>query len=189
VLSEVTPARLTVFWRTTEAGYNDVDGVVNANVLLYLGERPETRPVVDWLTAIIRDGNEAVCDKWYRDIFTFHYAVSRCHHDGIRGFEGVADLVRDRLAATAGADGQLGDSALQTALAVNTLFNHGIESRLVAPAVEHLVATQRDDGSWPSAPYYYGGPQRSVSWGCAELTTAVCLAAIHRAGVCGGGRR
>lgn len=180
-LSEITLARLTVFWRTTEAGYHDVDGVVNANVLLFLGERPETRPVIDWLAEIIRDGEEAICDKWYRDIFTFHYAVSRCHHAGIQGFGQLVSTINDRLASTAGPDGQIGDSALQTALAACTLLNYGVESALVPRAVEHLMATQRPDGSWPSAPYYYGGPKRNVSWGSAELTTGLCLEAIHRA--------
>ncbi len=181
-LSEATLSRLVVFWRTTEASYNDVDAVVNANVLLYLGERPETQPVIDWLRRIIRGGGEATADKWYRDIFTFHYAVSRCHHAGVRAFEDLAGTVHDRLAANSRPDGRVGDSALQTALAACTLLNFGVRDALVARAVAHLIATQRADGSWPSAPYYFGGPKRSVSWGSAELTTGLCIEAIHRAG-------
>lgn len=181
-LSEMTLARLSVFWRTTEASYNDVDAVVNANVLLYLGERAETQPVIAWLRSIIASGTEATCDKWYRDMFTFHYAVSRCRYAGIRGLDDSVGMVRARLAAAASASGQVGDSALQTALAACTLMNFGLRDALVTHAVDHLAATQRADGSWPAAPYYFGGPKQSVSWGSAELTTALCIEAIHRAG-------
>jgi hypothetical protein len=183
VLGEVTLARMTLFWRTTEAGYDDVDSVVNANVLLYLGERPETRPVVEWLTRIIVEGREAETDKWYRDIFTFHYAVSRCHHAGIGGFGALRARIHDRLAAEALAEGRIGDHAMHTALAVNTLANLGVDSPLVGRAIDHLLATQAEDGSWPSAPYYHGGPRQSVSWGSRELTTGLCLEALARCGI------
>ena len=182
VLGEVTVARLTVFWRTTEAAYHDVDAVVNANVLLYLGETPETAPVVRWLARIVEEGREAESDKWYRDIFTFHYALSRCHHAGIGGFAHLREQIRDRLAAEARTDGSIGEGPMHTALALNVLSNMGIEAHFVESAVSYLHATQAEDGSWPSAPYYYGGPKKLVSWGGRELTTGLCLEALARAG-------
>ena len=77
-------------------------------------------------------------------------------------------------------DGGADDNAMHTALAVNTLFTLEIVSPLVGRAIEHLLATQAEDGSWPSAPYYHGGPQQSVSWGSRELTTGLCLEALAR---------
>ena len=76
--------------------------------------------------------------------------------------------------------GRIGDHAMHTALAVNTLVNLGIESPLVGRAIEHLLAAQAEDGGWPSAPYYHGGPQQSVSWGSRALTTGLCLEALAR---------
>lgn len=185
VLGEVTLARMTIFWKTTEAAYNDVDAVVNANVLLYLGERPETIPVVEWLARIVEDGREAESDKWYRDIFTFYYALSRCHHVGIHGFAHLRERIRDRLEAEVRGDGSIGENPMQTALALNTLFNMGIDAPFTGPATTHLLAVQAEDGSWPATPYYYGGPQKSVSWGSRELTTGLCLEALARAGKVG----
>lgn len=182
VLGEVTLARLTVFWRTTEADYDDVDAVVNANVLLYLGDGPETAPVVRWLARIVETGREAESDKWYRDIFTFHYALSRCRPAGIHGFDHLRPLILDRLAAAVRGDGGIGENPMHTALALNTLFNMEIDAPFAERALAHLLDTQAADGGWPSAPYYYGGPTRSVSWGSRELTTGLCLEALARAG-------
>ena len=72
---------------------------------------------------------------------------------------------------------------MHTALALNTLANMGMDSPLIARGIDHLLATQHADGGWPSAPYYYGGPKQSVSWGSRELTTGLCLEALSRMGV------
>jgi hypothetical protein len=47
-------------------------------------------------------------------------------------------------------------------------------------AVEYIARAQGADGSWESHPLYYGGPQLSTSWGSSELTTGLCLEALHR---------
>ncbi len=184
MLRELTVQRLTLFWKTTEAGYLDVDGVVNANVLLYLGERPETAAVVDWLIDIVRTGREATCDKWYRDAFSLYYALSRNYRAGVRRVGVVAPeiVARIRDAASATGTGQIGENPLQTALAINTLLNLGFEAEtaLIDPALNFLLDTQSAEGSWPTAPYYYGGPKKAVSWGSSELTTGLCLEALAR---------
>jgi len=180
VLGEITLARLTVFWRTTEAAYDDVDAVVNANVLLYLGETPETAPVVRWLARIVEEGREADSDKWYRDIFTFHYAFSRCRLAGVRGFDHLRPLILHRLSAAARSDGGIGEHPMHTALALNTICNMQIDAPFARRAIAHLIDTQAADGGWPSAAYYYGGPQRAVSWGSRDLTAGLCLEALAR---------
>ncbi len=179
VLSELNLPRLTVFWRYTEAARGDVDAVVNANVLLYLGERDETRPVIAWLREIIEQGKEANCDKWYRDSFTFYYAVSRAFASGVKslGFAGAFCLAR--LAENIGPDGVIGENALHTALALNALRNFDLRPDFCAAAVGYLLRAQDDDGSWDSTVFYYGGPKRLALWGSAELTTGLCLEALQ----------
>lgn len=180
VLGEVTLARLTVFWRTTEAAYDDVDAVVNANVLLYLGETPKTAPVVRWLARIVEEGREAESDKWYRDIFTFHYALSRCRLAGVHGFDHLRPLILDRLATAVRPDGGIGEHPMHAALALNTIFNMQIDAPFTGRALAYVLDTQAADGGWPAAAYYYGGPRRSVSWGSRDLTTGLCLEALAR---------
>ncbi len=189
MLRELTLQRATLFWKTTEAGYLDIDGVVNANVLLYLGECPETAPIIDWLIEIVRTAREATCDKWYRDAFSLYYALSRNYRAGVRTLGVVVPEILARLRGAAAASGQIGENSLQTALAVNTMLNLGVEAdaALVVRALDYLLDTQSAGGSWPTAPYYYGGPKKAVSWGSPELTTGLCLEALSRSAQQSGG--
>jgi hypothetical protein len=94
----------------------------------------------------------------------------------------VVPEILARLRGAAAATGQIGENSLQTALAVNTMLNFGVEAAdaLIGRALDYLLDTQSADGSWPSAPYYYGGPRKAVSWGSPELTTGLCLEALSR---------
>jgi len=102
MLREVTVQFVTLFWKTTEAGYLDVDGVVNANVSRYLGECPETTAIVDRLIEIVRTGGEATRNKWYRDAFSLYYALSRNYRAGVcsLGVVGTEIVARLHTAAT-----------------------------------------------------------------------------------------
>jgi hypothetical protein len=171
---------MTSFWKTTEARYDDVDAVVNANVLLYLGECRGTRAVTEWLVQIIHDGTEAVCDKWYRDRYSFYYALSRNHHRGVASFSATIGNILSRLEDASCANGKIGDHVLHTALAVNSLLNLGVCPSYFDAAVGYIAGAQGDDGSWESQPLYYGGPQLATSWGSPELTTGLCLEALAR---------
>jgi hypothetical protein len=181
-LREITLERMLLFWRTTEADYNDIDAVVNANVILYLGRNSTTLPVIQWLAQVVEKGTELDNDKWYRDLFTFHYALSRCHYAGISGFEHLKSLVITRLNEEQKQDGSFGTEPMHTALALNTLINYKVDisSPSLRTALTRMMDNQALDGGWPSAPYYYGGPKKYVSWGSRELTTALCLEALIR---------
>lgn len=174
-----SPATAFLFWRRTEADPQDIDGVVNANVLRYLGDGPWTPPVVGFLAHIVRRGQEAGCDKWYRSALAFHHALSRCARRGVSGLEPLREPALARvLAARAGDDGAIGTSALETALGAIALRNWGGAEDELAAARAHLAATQAPDGSWETAPMYYGGPLELRWWGSRELTTSLCLDAL-----------
>lgn len=70
------PLKTLGFWPSGEAARGDVDAVVNANVLYYLGEQEATQPIIDHLLRVIAEGREADCDKWYRDSFVVYYFLS-----------------------------------------------------------------------------------------------------------------
>jgi hypothetical protein len=65
---------------------------------------------------------------------------------------------------------------------VNTLLNlgAGADASLTDRAMDCLLDMQSPGGSWPSAPYYYGGPLKAVSWRSLQLTTGLCLEAVAR---------
>lgn len=179
LLREATLQRLLVIWKVSEASYNDVDGVVNANVLRYLGNTSASAPVIAWIKEIIVQGREAECDKWYRDPHTFYYAVAQCVRAGVDGFESIAPLACNKLLSMSRQDGCIGDNPLHTALslcATAHLRQDALSS--MRPSVDFLLSTQATDGGWESAPHFFGGPQKFVSWGSRELTTGFCLEAL-----------
>lgn len=174
------PLRVYYFWKLLEPTRHDVDGVVNANVLFYVGEVPETRRVVNYLIDILRRGEEDRCDGWYSNRFMFHYALSRNFHAGVEALGGVRDEALARIVGAAQPDGSIGSGVLNTALSVCTLLDWRSSPPELERAVRFLLAEQRTDGSWPRASVYYSGPKKLYGWGSEELITGFCLEALLR---------
>jgi hypothetical protein len=176
------PLHARMFWRTSAAP-DDVDAIVNANVLHYLGDGPHAPPVVHHLLGILRRGEEDRSDNWYRSPFVFYYAVARCAAIGVSGLAEAGTETCERIVAAANEDGRIGSGPADTALAVSALAQWGAGEDERARAVAYLEATQAPDGSWPAEPIYFGGPRHHPevpSWGSDELTTALCLEALVR---------
>jgi hypothetical protein len=172
---------LFLFFRKTSAVPSDVDAVVNANCLYYLGGFEGREAVVAHLLDILRDGRERSCDKWYENPFVIWYFLARA----LGGSEPeAAALIRRRLDGTAPA------GALEAALAACALLSSG--SAPSDDSVAALLALQSEDGSWPRAPLYHGGRRRrrdgsfdpphpdTPRWGSEALTTAFALEALSR---------
>jgi SAM-dependent methyltransferase len=169
------PLALWLFFQRTSAKPFDVDAVVNANVLHYLGAIPE---VVEHLLRILRENRETVCDKWYDNPFVVWYFFSRALHAVAPE---AGEIIEKKLAAATPAN------ALERALAVCSL---GYWNR--AADVDALLELQLASGAWPAAPLYHGGRTRrrdgsfadvhpdTPRWGSEELTTAFCIEALAR---------
>jgi hypothetical protein len=88
----------------------------------------------------------------------------------------VRTAVIDKLFSCQESDGSFGNP-LSTALAACTLLNFDQRTPVLRRAVEFLLATQQDDGSWPRIPFFAD----SVSYyGSEELTAAFCVEALSR---------
>jgi hypothetical protein len=178
------PLVLYFFFRKTSAKPFDVDAVVNANVLFYLGATPETRPVVQHLLHVLRENRERSCDKWYDNPFVVWYFFSRALHavapDG-------GELIERKMAAATPAN------PLERALAACSLLYWSRASAADA-LIDSLLDAQLESGGWPAAPLYHGGRTRkrdgsfdephpdTPRWGSEELTTAFCIEALSRIG-------
>lgn len=174
------PLQSLVFWHKVEASRNDVDGVVNANVLYYLGNIPETQPIIAFLLGIIANKQEGNCDLWYRDVFFVYYFFTRCYYAGTQQLEPMRQSIIDRILAQAQPDGRLGHTLADTAWAVCSLLNLGSKPPELAAAVQYIVQAQLPTGEWPRWLLYYGGPKKVVGWGSEEMTTGFCLEALAR---------
>lgn len=172
------PLVLFLFFRKTSAKPFDVDAVVNANVLFYLGASAETRPVVGHLLRVLREGRETACDKWYDNPFVVWYFFSRALHAVAPE---AAELIARKIAASKSA------TALDHALAACSLLYWNRPAPLDA-----ILGAQLQSGGWPAAPVYHGGRARrrdgsfdaphpdAPRWGSEEWTTAFCIEALAR---------
>ena len=156
------PKMSTAFYVITAARRHDIDAVVNANALLYLGRDPGTGPVCDFLLRTLRDHRETTCDKWYENPFVVRYFFSRALRKA--GVE-AADLFSDGTPV----------DALERALSICVELDWG--RRPADMSIESLIASQLPSGAWPRAAFYKGGP---VRWGSEAMTTGFCIEALTR---------
>ncbi|MCE2493740.1 MAG: hypothetical protein J4F40_14240, partial [Alphaproteobacteria bacterium] len=161
------------------------DPVVNANVIAYLGDRPETRGAQRWLAALITEGHLEGLSKWYPDAVTIYYAMSRAMARARPALDRLWPIVADRILALRNDKSEFGN-VLQTAQAVSALYNIGsLESVDARRLVERFMGSQRQDGSWPELLAF--GDQ-SLKWGTIgqighgseSMTSAFCIEALAR---------
>jgi hypothetical protein len=176
----LNPVKNYYFWQQGEPSPHDVDCVVNANVLYYVGESAETQAVIDYLIDMVRRRQEDCCDKWYLNRFAFYYTVSRNFHAGIQAFAAVRDDTVREIGEAANEDGSIGKNALDTAMAICAFHNWKSSHPALVRAVRFLINTQRSNGEWPRIAFYYGGPNKYYAWGSEEVTTGFCLEALLR---------
>ena len=159
------------FFRYT-AETRDVDAVVMANVVYYLGAREETRAAIEHMLEVLHAGREMRSTIWYGSRFTVWYFFS---HALRRIAPEAGDLIVPRVQAAAPGN------ALELALALSTLQIWGRN-----PDVSPLLDAQLASGGWPSAGFYHMGRRRDEPqpkppwWGSEALTTVFAIEALSR---------
>jgi hypothetical protein len=154
----------------------DIDPVVNANAILYLGEGPDAAPAVRWLNAMIKGEAPVPESLYYKDILALYYMIARaCRHSAPSLAESGERLIELTLMRQT-ADGGFGGS-LSTALAASVLLTFDPENAVLRDAVDFIVRHQCPDGSWEMEAFY-SAPREF--WGSPELTTAFCVEVLAR---------
>jgi len=160
---------------------NDVDCVVNANVLLYLGSNSRTKAACDFINDVVMRDRWRASTIYYVHETALYYMVSRAYHHGVTCLAASRASITTRTQRLQGDGGSFGD-ALATGFGVCALlsFDAAPDSAL-QEAVRFLMSQQRSDGSWPICTFY-AARDDGVWWGSEELTTALCLEALARYG-------
>ena len=165
------PDQTSKFFRHS-GEWRDVDVVVCANVVHYLGDCEETRPTIERMLRVLRSNGEMASTIWYGSRFTVWYFFSHA----LREIAPEAgEIIVPRIAATVPAN------ALELALATATLqvWNQ-------TPDVGPLIEAQLPSGAWPSAGFYHLGQRRMEPqpkppwWGSEALTTIFAIEALSR---------
>lgn len=171
------PLKSLIFWFKHEGGRNDIDVVVNANTLFYLGATEETKPVINYLLQVLYNNEEEHSDKWYKDAGLFYYFLSR-NYVKIKELEPAKLIIINRINLMVNVDGSFGKSAFSNALAILTLINFNQHDESLSKAVQSLLQAQDEFGSWRRNIFFYSGPSKTVGWGSEEITTAFCIQAL-----------
>jgi hypothetical protein len=165
------PLRTYRFFRHT-AEMDDVDAVINANVVIYLGVCEETRPAIEHMLAVLRANREMMSTIWYGSRFTVWYFFSHALHEIAPE---AGEMIVPRIENTTPVN------ALELALATSTLL---LWNRV--PDVGRLIEAQLPSGAWPRAGFYHMGRRRDESqpkppwWGSEALTTVFAVEALTR---------
>ena len=163
----------------------EADPVVNANVIAYLGDHPETHDTKAWLEDLVTLGSVEGLSKWYPDTVSIYYSITRAMTRVRPALDQLRPVLADRVLSLRDDKGEFGN-ILQTAQAVSALYNVGGLDRIDARRhAEAFLDAQREDGSWPELLAF--GDQ-SLKWGVVgqighggeSLTTAFCVEALER---------
>ena len=161
------------------------DPVVNANVIAYLGDHPETKDAQRWLEALTTDGRLEGSSKWYPDTVAICYAIARAVIRVQPALDRLRPILADRILSQADESGGFGN-VLQTAQAVSALYNLGSFETIAAKHhVESLINSQREDGSWPELlafgdQFLKWGTVGRIGHGSEAVTSAFCIEALAR---------
>ncbi len=162
----------------------EADPIVNANVIAYLGDHPETKDAQRWLETLITEGSLEGSSKWYPDTVTIYYATTRAMIRAQPALDQLRPMLADRILGLRDEKGEFGN-ILQTAQAVLALYNIGRPESIDAKCqVERFIGSQREDGSWPELLAF--GDQ-SLKWGAIgrighgseAVTSAFCIEALE----------
>lgn len=181
ILANLSSDGLFGTWLRPPDAPNDFDSVVNASVLLYLGERPETAAACEMLGEAILRGMEEATYYYYLDPLALHHAVSRAFAHGVSGFARCREAIIGRTLARQDEDGGW-ESDLLTGMAVCTLVSFGVGASPEAVRGARLLAErQHADGSWDDD-LFHAGPEPPAPhaswWSSPALATALCLEAL-----------
>jgi len=163
----------------------EADPVVNANVIAYLGDCPETRDAQRWLEALIAEGNLKDASKWYPDEIAICYAVARAVRRVSPALDRLRPVLADRVLGLSDERGGFGN-VLQTAQAVSALCDAGCLERIDAKqSLRNILGAQREDGSWPELLAFGDqtlkfGAVGQIGHGSEAVTTAFCIEALER---------
>ena len=169
------------------ADWDDVDSVVNANVVFWLQQHPQTEGAQRWLKSLIDEERELGASWYYPNPMDLYAALSRLGPSptGVNdALLGLGQALGDRIMSGRDHSGDFGD-AQRTAQALAALdrLDRWPGMADAERAVEHLLASQRTDGGWESGLVWQGPPPPnppSVGFASPALITAYCIESLSR---------
>lgn len=158
-----------------------IDAVVNANVLYYLDNQLEGKPIIQYLNKTIENESENKCDTWYPEPCAVYYFISRNYSAGIKSLKKNQPFIIERIRILFQKEEPTANSALYSAMALSTLLNFDCNDYdLVNKLAHNIINKQNENGCWSRRILYTAGPVLDAGYGSEELTTGFCLEALKK---------
>ena len=163
----------------------EADPVVNANVITYLGDCPETGDARRWLEFSVAEGSLEGSSKWYPDTTAIYYAIARAAIRVQPALVRLRPILAGRILDLRDEKGEFGMSCNPRRPCRRSTMFGGLNSIDTKNQMEMFVSSQREDGSWPELLAF--GDQ-SLKWGTVgqighgseAVTSAFCIEALER---------
>lgn len=135
---------------------NDLEGVVNANVLLYLGENERTIPACEWILSAIKNGTENDILFYYPESPILFYTLSRAYKaHNFNCIKKELPLLRSKIKKVLPIYGNKKDY-LNVAFLLNALLNFEGRPQEVLGYTSFFIENQNSDGSWNESLFFVG---------------------------------
>jgi hypothetical protein len=149
---------------------DDVDPVVNANALLYLGQSRDTLPAIHFIIDTVLH-EPAAWSLYYEDILALYYAVARAFRHSSPRLSVLGEHIVARIRERGERPERL--NPLQAAMAASAVLTFDPTAGPPENLLHLILDAQRADGGWKAYPFY-------KVWGSEELTTGLCLEVLAR---------
>jgi citrate lyase gamma subunit len=182
-------------------GANDLDAVVNANVLTYLGNTKQLelsqgyRGAKKIISFQINKERWSRAGHYYPNRYHFHYASTRSALAGVKLEDNDLRILLAYLSENQKKDGHYEsrkklnkkDKLQSTIYALLALLNLkeanvNVEEKLIANALKYILKYQKPDGSWEGGVFFSGGTVvRNVLFFQSDAyTTALMVLALNK---------
>lgn len=176
------PVGTLLYWIKGDLNRNDVDAIVNANVIYYLGFTPVTRPIVSYLVTLIKEGQEAGSDKWYLNPLAYYYFFTRLYTlpDIPEALRSLKPVLCKKVLQAMHDSSQFPGCDMEIALVLSTLIHIEYEDLdFLGSLASQLMTRQQQTGNWRR--YILSShPKQTIGWGSEETTTALAIEALNQ---------
>ncbi len=182
-------------------GANDIDAVVNANILTYLGstnqlEKSKGKPGAEKLINYqVNRGRWSRAGMYYPNKYHFHYAVSRSMLAGETAINADGKSILSHLLKTQFSDGHFEsrrkvnkkDILQSTVYGLTSLLNlkelgYDVPKDRIDLTMSYLLKHQNEDGSWNGGVFFSGGTvvRNVLHFKSEAYTTALMVLAMNK---------
>jgi hypothetical protein len=164
------PYKTWIVPNTSNKVWQDIDLAVNSNVGYFLSlQEVELESITKLINTAINRQN--LTSPYYPSVYPIIYFISRFFKS-----KKLIDIILSKKIK------DHWENPLDTALAINSLINLNVDSKILLPSINYLLKNQQEDGSWPPSAFCIDPSINHQTYyaASAALTTAFCVQALSK---------